>query len=32
MEHTVLTVFLHFEWSDKLALGVKNEKADWVEL
>lgn len=25
MEHTVLTVFLHFEWSDKLALGVKNE-------
>lgn len=26
MDHTVLTVVLHSEWSDELALGVKNEK------
>lgn len=26
MEHTVLTVFLHFEWSDELALGGKKKK------
>lgn len=34
MEHTVLTVFLHFEWSDELALGgkkKKRQKANWVQ-